>query len=541
MDEELEQKQQLYDATATLTNRLQQMPNDALIAEGRDLLDELRKAREYERMEDLAEMLSRLKPKDPVIRRLYAQSLIDSGKPSIAIDVLSSLARRLSKDNPEWAETKGLLGRANKQIFIETPDKSSSLARQSVKSAIEGYLAPFKADPSHYWHGINLCAVLTAARRHGVRAFRELDPQRIAEDVLNTLAQIPAAKRDSWYWATAAEAHFATGDWERAEKELRKYVMDPKISPFNLASTLRQFREVWELQRDDSRGAGLIQLLEARLARMEGCSLDMSLEHVRTMRQAGAPTQGQLERVLGDTEFKTLEWYRTGLDRAAAVSAVRLKLGKRIGTGFAIRAGDLGIEPYDEILVLTNYHVVNASGDPSGMKPEQVQVVFEAVDPSTRYNVSKIVWSSSYIDGLDATLLQLTPAITGITPLPVADDLPQINSDTRVYLIGHPRGEELQVSLQDNLLLDHEGPPKGKPPDNDIIRIHYHAPTARGSSGSPVFNDDLWEVIALHHAGGKFDPPNEQGLPKLNGKPGNYSANEGMWIQAIKHKIKADI
>ena len=43
----------------------------------------------------------------------------------------------------------------------------------------------------------------------------------------------------------------------------------------------------------------------------------------------------------------------------------------------------------------------------------------------------------------------------------------------------------------------------------------------------------------MHHAGGKFDPPAAQGLPKLNGQPGFYSANEGMSIQAIKNKIEA--
>jgi hypothetical protein len=37
-----------------------------------------------------------------------------------------------------------------------------------------------------------------------------------------------------------------------------------------------------------------------------------------------------------------------------------------------------------------------------------------------------------------------------------------------------------------------------------------------------VFNGRLWEVIALHHEGGKM------GMAKLNGKDGTYAANEGL-------------
>jgi hypothetical protein len=37
----------------------------------------------------------------------------------------------------------------------------------------------------------------------------------------------------------------------------------------------------------------------------------------------------------------------------------------------------------------------------------------------------------------------------------------------------------------------------------------------------------MWEVIALHHSGGKV------GMPKLNGQSGTYAANEGISIQSI--------
>ncbi len=45
----------------------------------------------------------------------------------------------------------------------------------------------------------------------------------------------------------------------------------------------------------------------------------------------------------------------------------------------------------------------------------------------------------------------------------------------------------------------------------------------KGSSGSPVFNDD-WEVVALHHAGGMLLEPETKR---------RYFRNEGILISAI--------
>jgi len=47
-----------------------------------------------------------------------------------------------------------------------------------------------------------------------------------------------------------------------------------------------------------------------------------------------------------------------------------------------------------------------------------------------------------------------------------------------------------------------------------------------------VFDAKGWEVIGLHHKGSK------DGLPRLNGKTGSYSANEGVSIVSIKGAIE---
>jgi hypothetical protein len=249
-------------------------------------------------------------------------------------------------------------------------------------------------------------------------------------------------------------------------------------------------------------------------------------------RDAPAPPVAQLEAILGANGAQTFRWWKTGVERAASVASIRQQMGGRIGTGFLLRAGDLGREPADELLVLTNWHVVNDDGVHPGIRPEEAEVCFEAVDEARRYAVAKILWRSG-VEHHDASLLRLAEPVTGVTPLPIAAALPLVDDTARVYVIGHPGGRDLAFSFQDNELLDHEGPPAGVPGIAGVCRVHYRAPTEGGSSGSPVFNSRLWQVIALHHAGGKI------GMPRLNGKPGSYGANAGISLQSIVAAIKA--
>jgi hypothetical protein len=153
-------------------------------------------------------------------------------------------------------------------------------------------------------------------------------------------------------------------------------------------------------------------------------------------------------------------------------------------------------------------------------------VCFEAVDAGRQCGVAEILWSSPP-DRHDASLLRLDAPVTGVAPLPIAASLPIVDDTARVYVIGYPGGRDLAFSFQDNELLDHEGPPLGKPGIEGVCRVHYRAPTEGGSSGSPVFNSRLWQVIALHHMGGKL------GVRKLNGNEGTYGANEGISIHSI--------
>src|ERR1700735_3481642 len=117
---------------------------DEDLANAKDLVEALRNALLYEEMGKLAEAVSRRDPKDPRNRRLYGQYLINTGKATAAIDLLTPLAQRLPKGDPEFAEAMGLIGRANKQIFFDAEDKAQPSARVALEQAIAAYRIPFE-------------------------------------------------------------------------------------------------------------------------------------------------------------------------------------------------------------------------------------------------------------------------------------------------------------------------------------------------------------------------------------------------------------
>jgi hypothetical protein len=417
-----------------------------------------------------------------------------------------------------------------KQIFFDAGDKTSVGAREALKQAIAAYRKPYEASHANTWHGVNLVALVARARRLGLRVALDLSPAAVAKTVVAALEATPASARDEWFLPTLAEAQLGLGDYDAVERTIHQYAAADNAKPFLIESTLRQFTQVWDLENEDERGAGIVAALRARLLSLPGGGIEMRPEELRQAREAAPPAYGQLEAILGRHGTHTYSWWKTGLDRALSVAAIRERLGDRIGTGFLVRGADIGYEPGNELLVMTNFHVVNQEGANEGIPPDRVEVAFEAAEEPRPYLVDKIVWSSPP-HRHDATVLRLQDPVTGVDPLPVARQLPVAEPSTAVYIIGHPGGHDLAFSCQDNELLDHEGPPGGRRQIPEVSRVHYRAPTEGGSSGSPVFNDFLWEVIALHHKGGKT------GLQKLNDKPGTYAANEGISIQSIRDAV----
>lgn len=490
---------------------------------------QLRDGRNFDLLDELTEQLRRTGNENPTVRRLQAQSLIERGKAILAIDILESYAARIDVESPEWGEAHGLMGRAWKQIFFDLPDKTSRLAFRALANSIREYEIPYAADPAkHTWQGLNLLALASYVQREGLPVEPPIDCQRLARNLLSHLAATPEAERDSWYHASAAQVHLALGDLGAVEENIRVFVNDPRTTAFAVGGTLRELCVLWSLDKKGDREFGIVQTLRAALMMKEAGHLELAPDQLQ--RALGdQPSKQQLERILGADGPRNYRWWQLGLECAKSVGVIcQGELG-RIGTGFLVKGSDFKKSWGDELFVLTNAHVVSNDPADGGIDPADACVKFEAVDKDSTYEVDSIMWISGQ-RRLDAVILRLKEPVKGIQPLRLTNQLPKVDSTQRVYVIGYPGGGELSMSFQDNLLLDHEAPPDGAPVERGVCRLHYRAPTEKGSSGSPVFNASAWQVVALHHAGG-------QSMRRLNGRMEEWPANEGIWIASIVEAV----
>lgn len=149
-----------------------------------------------------------------------------------------------------------------------------------------------------------------------------------------------------------------------------------------------------------------------------------------------------------------------------------------------------------QVLPALQLQVITPSTAQRSLRSHEAIIIFEALNRDEEFRIGEILFSSPSKE-LDATIIRfskedqerLKKLTKKVKIYPVSKYLPIIDTDSvaqRIYIIGHPYGGTLQVSFQDNILLDHQDP-----------KIHYRTPTEGGSSGSPVFNQQ-WELIGLH-------------------------------------------
>jgi hypothetical protein len=78
-------------------------------------------------------------------------------------------------------------------------------------------------------------------------------------------------------------------------------------------------------------------------------------------------------------------------------------------------------------------------------------------------------------------------------------------SGTPLFIVQHPKGAPLKLALDTNAVIGLNG---------NGTRVRYHTNTDKGSSGSPVF-DQNWNLVALHHSGDPDSllPTYNEGIP----------------------------
>lgn len=471
----------------------------------RAALKPLRRKRYFDILIRLADAIFESRQTDALARTYYAQALIDTGRPLLAIPYIRDLIAATQEGTRERFEAEGLLGRAYKQLYVQNG------RREDAELAFKAYNDVFKDHPAESWHGINAVAL---RHREKDLPLAEDAPRRILDDMR---AKIDVIESGGWTYATAGEAALALGDYAEARRLYEAYAAFPWNDAFEIASSLRQLLEVWRLTDTEPPGKDILPLLRGALLKREGGMVSVTPDEIGAESLSAA--QAGLEKTFGAYGTQTLKWYKTGLDRCNGVCRIERTVDDRpCGTGFVVRGGDFHVALGEETLVLTNHHVVNEQGEARGLRAEEAQARFEALSLTKTYTFNPtVVWSSQ---ALDATLLRFQNARPDVKPFPLASQRPTRTKDQkppvpRVFIIGHPLGGGLSFSLVNNELYA-----------SDETRLHYLAPTEPGSSGSPVF-DEQWSVAGLHHRG-------YEKLENLLDGGDPYGANEAYWIGAVR-------
>jgi V8-like Glu-specific endopeptidase len=210
------------------------------------------------------------------------------------------------------------------------------------------------------------------------------------------------------------------------------------------------------------------------------------------------------EKIFGENTLRPIAFLARGLEVSRPVAYISVRSGAErwSGTGFLV-APDLA---------MTNHHVISDAGLlPGVILRFNYQEDWGRRALPTREYQAKSGGLFHANQTLDYAIFQVEgePGEEwGWLPLQSRD----IRTDERINIVQHPNGQPKQITLQNNFVAFVGG---------NVVQ--YVTSTNPGSSGSPVFNDG-WEVVALHHAGGRIPEP-------TTGR--YYNRNEGILLSRI--------
>ncbi|MCA9469288.1 MAG: DUF4071 domain-containing protein [Nitrospira sp.] len=483
-----------FEKVETLTNDLD--PTAFTDREIKKTLSLIRRKGRFEELEKAASLFVASGKQAPQIRRQWAQAVLDQNRVDQGLSILRVLNQQVGEDDPEKPEIRGLIGRGYKQLYVNKG------GIQNLQKAIDSYQEGWKARRGDYrWHGINLVALLKRAQRDQVTVSYDELADEVAKNILGDIKDLDV--RQVWDYGTALEACLALGDKEGTVKWGKAYVRHPDADAFELGSTLRQLREVWQFSNTDI-GQALEPVIEYELLQRSGGSVSFSKDTVKD--------KSGFEAVYGSESYVRIEWLENIFKLLKSVARVRhVTTGEPFGTGFVIKASVLNKNWGDELLFVTNAHVVSDSAeDEAPLNPENACAEFTKLSGQPRIPLGKKRFYSKRTE-LDAWICSIPASEIG-APLSVSLYPPLVPKEgdrpQRIFVIGHPKGGDLVVSLYNNEIVGYEGP-----------YVHYNSPTEGGSSGSPVLTRDL-QTFALHHKTRE-----------------ELQVNEGVLFEHIKEKI----
>ena len=193
-----------------------------------------------------------------------------------------------------------------------------------------------------------------------------------------------------------------------------------------------------------------------------------------------------IERVLGASNLCSINFLARGLQAAASVARLRVRLkdgsGEWFGTGFMVAPN----------LLLTNHHVLpNAEAASLAIAEFNYQHDTNGVESLRRvYNLmpSSLFFTDA---GLDVSFVEVAPRAFDGTPLSEFGFVPLIARSGKgldgewVSIIQHPGGQPKQIAIRDSQILALSAEDV-ESIDLDKF-IHYSTDSEPGSSGAPVF------------------------------------------------------
>lgn len=278
--------------------------------------------------------------------------------------------------------------------------------------------------------------------------------------------------------------------------------------------------EVERIEQDLASLAAQPKLPRGRHVDDKGDEVALSRETDRNLWRAG------LERIIDENDLLPVSFLEQGVRVQRSVARIVLTAahdGFAAGTGWA--TGFL-VSPS---LFLTNNHAIEEPGFLPKIRLQfNYQLGPDGVErESDSYEASRFIATD---EPLDYTLIRLRPKHFaddpqlgtglfepgerwGFVPFNLS---PIFRANQSFNIVQHPDGRRKEIALQNN-------------------RIHrlfekvvlYKSDTEPGSSGSPVF-DNLWQLVALHHAGG--DREN-----------GQWINNEGVRIDRIAEDLRTKL
>jgi len=241
-------------------------------------------------------------------------------------------------------------------------------------------------------------------------------------------------------------------------------------------------------------------------------SLSPKLEDISTWKGIEEDTLEVL--TMGYNTLLPINFLARGIISSRSVAKVEKRKGAftEVGTGFLFKVDEI-----DDLFFMTNFHVINAKED-----IKNTRIIFdyeEDINGNTKASKSFKInelgpWYLSPVGEYDVAIFKLLETAEieqyGFIPLKKND----VKKNEFVNIIQHPGGQLKQIALYHNIVTN-----------TDSRIVQYLTDTMKGSSGSPVFNSN-WEVVALHHSGGKSKVEE----PQL--KETKYR-NEGIQINSI--------